>query len=74
LPFIKTLQRIADSLQIRVESLLHHEGECPDGTENILVKELADTVRDCPPEEVVLYLSIVRQIKKYIRKKSGTGN
>lgn len=67
-PSIKTLKRIASSLNIQVESLLYQDVGRKSGDEDILVRELVNVVRDCPPGELKLILSIVRQMRRYLNE------
>lgn len=65
-PSLKTLKRIAAALNISVESLLYQEAVRKGGDEDILVRELVNTVRDCSPGELKLILNIVRQLRRYL--------
>lgn len=70
-PSIKTLKRIASALNISVESLLYQEASRKNSDEDILVRELVNAVRDCPPGELKLILGIVRQLRRYLAETSG---
>ena len=67
-PSIRTLKRIASALNIQVESLLYQDVGRKSGDEDILVRELVNVVRDCPPGELKLILNIVRQLKRYLNE------
>ncbi|HBX22765.1 MAG TPA: XRE family transcriptional regulator [Desulfotomaculum sp.] len=71
-PSIRTLKRIASALNIQVESLLYQDIGRRSGDEDILVRELVNVVRDCPPGELKLILNIVRQLKRYLNESFTT--
>ena len=69
-PSIRTLKRIAVALNIQVESLLNQDVGQGSGDEDILVRELVNVVRDCPPGELKVILNIIRQLKRYFNEHS----
>jgi transcriptional regulator with XRE-family HTH domain len=67
-PSIKTLKRIAAALNVNVEDLLEKEPSAMTSDEDILIKELVNSVKDCSAEELKLYINIIKQIRCYLQE------
>ncbi|MBF7083312.1 helix-turn-helix transcriptional regulator [Desulfallas sp. Bu1-1] len=67
-PSIKTLKRIAAALNVNVEDLLKKEPSAMTSDEDILIKELVNSVKDCSAEELKLYINIIKQIRCYLQE------
>ncbi|MQL53814.1 helix-turn-helix domain-containing protein [Desulfofundulus thermobenzoicus] len=68
LPSLKTLQKIASALNIRLEVLLNDGEELEISPEDLLRRELISLVRHCPADHLRLYINIIQQIKSRLEK------
>jgi len=67
-PSIKTLHRIAAALNVNVETLLDNEIKALSAIDDILVRELINIVKGCPPAELKLYIGIIQHIRLLIKE------
>lgn len=67
-PSIKTLKKIASALNIRLEILLEDSPEKEISPQHLLAQELVSTIRNSPPEDIKMYIKIIRQIQNRLRE------
>jgi transcriptional regulator with XRE-family HTH domain len=68
-PSLKTLSKIARALNLKVEDLIgDNESERKSNitSRDLLAQELMLLVRDCPENELKLYIRLISQIKKHL--------
>lgn len=66
-PSLKTLKKIALALNIRLEALLEDSRDREISPENLLAQELMATVRHSTPEDIKMYIKIIRQIQNRLK-------
>ncbi len=62
-PSLKTLKKITSALNIGLEILLEDFFEREISTQHLLAQELVSTVKDSSPEDIKMYIKIIRQIQ-----------
>ena len=70
-PSVKTLRRIAAALNISVESLLYEESSFKINDEDILVRELVNSVKGCSPQELRMYINMIDQVKHLLNDRDS---
>lgn len=66
-PSLKTLKKIAAALNVRLEFLLEDAPEREMSPQHLLAQELVATVKNSSPEDIRMYIKIIRQIQSRIR-------
>ncbi|MHB1042870.1 MAG: helix-turn-helix domain-containing protein [Eubacteriales bacterium] len=66
-PSLKTLKKIAAALNVRLEVLLEDAPEREMSPQHLLAQELVATVKNSSPEDIRMYIKIIRQIQSRIR-------
>lgn len=62
-PSIRTLRKIAYALNTSVESLLEETATYQIPSHQLLLGELTSLVRDCAPEDLRLFIDVIRLLK-----------
>lgn len=66
-PSLKTLKKIAQALNIRIEILLEDSQEKEISPQHLLTQELMATIRNAAPEDIRMYIKIIRQIQNRLK-------
>lgn len=66
-PSLKTLKKISSALNIRLEILLEDSPEREISPQHLLAQELISTIKNSPPEDIKMYIRIIRQIQNRFR-------
>ncbi|MCL6638375.1 MAG: helix-turn-helix domain-containing protein [Firmicutes bacterium] len=66
-PSLKTLKKIASALNIRLEVLLEDNPDRDLSPQQLLVQELVSTVKNSSPEDIRMYIKIIRHIQNRMR-------
>lgn len=68
IPSLKTLKKIAQALNIKLEVLLEDSPEKEISPQHLLAQELMATIKNSPPEDIKMYIRIIRQIQNRLRE------
>lgn len=66
-PSLKTLKKIAAALNVRLELLLEDAPEREMSPQHLLAQELTAIVKNSSPEDIRMYIRIIRQIQNRMR-------
>lgn len=67
IPSLKTLKKIARALNIDVGILLEDTPEKELSPQHLLAQELMATIKNSSPEDIKMYIKIIRQIQNRLR-------
>lgn len=68
IPSLKTLKKIAQALNIKLEVLLEDAPEKEISPQHLLAQELMATVKNSSPDDIKMYIRIIRQIQNRFRE------
>jgi len=66
-PSLRTLKRIAEALNVDLETLLEDRAGYELPTEDLLIRELVAIVKSSPPEEIRFFINLIRMVQQYKR-------
>jgi len=66
-PSLKTLKKISTALNIRLELLLEDTPEKEISPQHLLAQELMATVKNSSPDDIKMFIRIIRQIQSRLR-------
>jgi transcriptional regulator with XRE-family HTH domain len=68
IPSLKTLKKIAAALNIGLDTLLEDTPEKEISPQQLLARELMATVKNSSPDDIKMFIKIIRQIQDRIRE------
>lgn len=73
IPSLRTLKKIAAALNIGLDTLLEDTPEKEISPQQLLARELMSTVKNSSPDDIKMFIKIIRQIQDRIRDCTGRG-